>query len=156
MADISALRQLSKASIAQAAQLYKPKDVIRWQTKPSKGSSGTRKFVGTNPYTGATIAYSLGKTAREIEIEILDLEGQVIKRFEDIVKTKGLHMLKWDLRLKSGRRSARSGDYLVKMVVDGENYKEKISIKIDPNISPVARAVLENQVESNEETDGTN
>ncbi len=154
VADISILRQLSQETLSKNAHLYQAKDAIRWQQKPARGSTGTRKFVGTNPTTGTTVAYSLGKSARQVELKIFDLNGDVVKEFEELPRTKGVHAFAWDLRRGStgGRRSpsVASGDYLVKLKVDGQIYQNKLTVKVDPSLSSNTRSVIEEQVTSDE------
>ena len=147
--DLSVLRQLSVDSLKEDSKLYDVKDAVRWQRKPSRGLSGTRRFVGTNPETGTVVAYSLGKNARQVELEIQDLKGETIKTFE-APKTKGLHLLQWDLRRDSGgrfRSSANSGTYLVRLKVDGESHQTTVTVKTDPTLSPAAATALENETE---------
>lgn len=150
IADVSILRQLSPEKLAEKSRLYDAKDAIIWQRKPRLGSSGTRKFVGENPAAGTKIAYSLGGNARQVELTISNLKGDVVKTFE-APRTKGLHVFQWDLRPDSsnrgGRRSfARSlptGDYLVRLKVDGQVHQSTVSVKADPSLSAEGRAVLE-------------
>lgn len=147
VADVSVLRQLTTETLKEDSYLYKSKDAIRWRQEASRGSSGTRKFVGSNPPSGTPVAYSLGKNARQVELSIIDLDGDVVKSFE-APTTKGLHLLNWDLRPDGGGRSRRSigtGDYIVRLKVDGETNQTKISVKSDPNISASAAAELEKQ-----------
>ena len=147
--DLSVLRQLSVDSLKEDSKLYDVKDAIRWQREPSRGLSGTRRFVGTNPEAGTVVAYSLGKNARQVELEIQDLKGETVKTFE-APKSKGLHMLQWDLRRDSGgrfRSSANSGTYLVRLKVDGETQQTTVTVKTDPSLSPAAAAALENETE---------
>ena len=151
IADISVLRQLSSETLAEDAHLYKSKDAIRWRRRPSRGSSGTRKFVGTNPASGTVVAYSLGKNARRVELEIVNLEGDTVKSF-DPPTGKGLHLLNWDLRGDSSGRSRApaisTGDYLVRLKVDGQLHQTRVSVKSDPTISAAAAAELEKQLQT--------
>lgn len=95
--DASALRQLSAATITSDAYLYAPQSAVRWRSQPSRGSSGTRKFVGENPPSGAAIYYSLGRDAGAVELRITDIEGR--EMFEVAGETKaGLYRIPWDLR----------------------------------------------------------
>ena len=150
-ADISILRQLSTESLGQNEKLYQAKDATRWQSKPQRGSSGTRKFVGSNPNSGTTLAYSLGANARQVQLVILDLNGDVVKTFET-GNRKGLYVFPWNLAREStggGRNRARSvpsGEYLVRLKVDGRISQSKVSIKLDPRLNSEARAVLEEEI----------
>ena len=46
--DISALRQLSAEHVKEKIALFKPAEVIRWQSEPARGRTN-RRFTGTNP-----------------------------------------------------------------------------------------------------------
>ncbi len=137
IADISVLRQISPATIAADFYLYQPRDAIVWRSLRSRGSSGTRKFVGTNPARGTKIAYSLGKNARSVSLTIQDLKGDVVKTFETSNR-KGLHEFNWDLSSDQQggggrfRRSVPAGDYLLVIKVDGERKQRVVKVMSDP------------------------
>ena len=143
--DVCALRQIKADAVTSAPKLYQPRDVIVWRTAARRGSSGTRKFVAANSPIEAAICYSLGSNARSLEIEIRNLNGEVVKRFEDLNRTKGLHSISWDLRRGSaargrgGRRMA-SGDYLISMYADGQLQQTKLTVKADPDYSETGLA----------------
>ncbi|MFK7767967.1 MAG: PDZ domain-containing protein [Mariniblastus sp.] len=152
VADISILRQLSKESLAQSEKLYQPKAAIRYQSKPASGNSGTRRFVGSNPTNGTTIAYSLGANARQVELVIMNLNGDIVKTFEASTR-KGLYVFPWDLTLDSAggrgrgrRRSVPTGTYLLRLKVDGRVSSSTVSVEMDPSLSSNARAELEKEI----------
>lgn len=147
IAAVSALRQWTTEEIAKPVVLYEPAEVVRWQSQPQAGDSGTRRFVGENPSSEAQIFYSLAREEREIEMEIRDLTGRVIQRFE-VPGTSGLHKVEWNLRRRgSGRFAGRveNGEYLVALIVDGKTYTQPISIVSDPEFATSGRA--ENEAE---------
>jgi hypothetical protein len=148
---MTALRQFSVDGIARDAVLYQPAKVIRWQGQPGAGDSGTRRFVGENPPSSATIHYSLGANTRSIELEVLGPDGRVLRRFEELATDRGLHSVTWDLREQAagqggggrggrgggggGRgfgRTVAPGDYQVRLVVNGDEQKKLISVISDP------------------------
>jgi len=148
IADVSTLRQFSKEKVASRSELFQPGAVIKWRSGARRGSSGTRKFVGENPGTNANIFYSLGRNARSIELEIVNINGDTVKRFDKLGTSKGLHQVEWDLRSSGGRgRRGRTrvsaGQYLVNLRVDGVNHTKRIVVENDPN-SP-ADAVAEDE-----------
>ena len=134
IADVSLLRQMSSQSLKADATLYSPKDAIRRARKPSRGNSGTRQFVGTNPSSGTTIAYSLGKSARRISLEIQNVSGETIQEFEELERRTGVHTYSWD------SRRVPTGTYRVELKVDGETYQKMMEVKVDPALSAAARA----------------
>jgi photosystem II stability/assembly factor-like uncharacterized protein/outer membrane biosynthesis protein TonB len=149
IADVTPLRQWSPENMSKPVMLYKPADVVRWQRLPQAGDSGTRRFVGENPSTNAKIYYSLAADQREIELEIRDISGRVMQRFE-VPGQKGLHVVDWDLRRRggSGRFASRveNGDYLVALIVDGQTYTQTINIISDPEFSTSGAAENESEL----------
>lgn len=159
--DINGLRQLSKESMAADATLYETADSINWAAGKSRGSSGTRRFVGENPSSSIPVYYSLGKDARSVKLSISNLAGDTIysatgisgSRPEDSTETviesgtrKGLHVFNWNgsqqstQQQRGNRRSRRvpAGNYLLTLTVDGNTFKQTITIKNDPNASSSA------------------
>lgn len=133
VADISVLRQLSPATKDQDFVLYQPKKAIKRRSKPSRGSSGTRRFIGQNPPTGTRIAYSLGKNARNVRLRVLDFRGEVVKTFEASNRA-GLHVFDWNLQkdqTNAGRfrRSVSDGQYIVELKVDDEKKETVLTIE---------------------------
>ena len=93
--EVGALRQLGAESLKDQAKLYKPSTAIRWQPQPRHGGTN-RKFVATNPPTGAQIAYSLPKKAESVEVRVYDVEGNNIRTVRGGVEP-GLNIVAWDL-----------------------------------------------------------
>ena len=138
--NVAVLRQSKPDISSESAKLYTPSDVISWRSKPRRGSSGNRKFVGSNPETGAKVCYSLGANVRQIEMTIQNLKGEVVKRFEDLPTRKGLHVMSWDLRRSStsSRRNrfggrVPTGEYLVNLRVNGQLFQTTLNIQSDPD-----------------------
>ncbi len=136
--DVSILRQVSAKTIAADSFLYQPQEAILWRTQPGRGDTGPRRFVGKNPENGTKIAYSLGKNASAVSLEIQDLKGETIKTFE-APNRQGLHVLNWTLdqgQAGSGRRFGRTvapGNYLVVLKVDGERKNAIVSVANAPS-----------------------
>ena len=158
--DVSALRQLSADSLKADATLYDPADIISWTRGKSRGASGTRRFQGQNPSSGTKIFYSLGKDARAVNLTITNLAGTKIYSIDGVSGSapsgsntpviengtrQGLHSFTWSGAAQSqqsrgGRRRfsrrAPAGDYLVTLTVDGNTFKQTVSIKNDPTVAP--------------------
>ncbi|MEE8450713.1 MAG: PDZ domain-containing protein [Thermoguttaceae bacterium] len=131
--DVTALRQMSAETLRADAHLYRPNDVVRWHYQPSRGSSGTRRFVGQNPPTGTKIYYSLGKDAKAVKLKITDIEGRTLREFGGNNKA-GLHSVAWDLRGKiQGGSTARPGTYLVTLTVDEQEHRSPLTVLADPD-----------------------
>ncbi len=130
--DVTALRQMSAKTIQADAQLYRPNDVIRWRYEPSRGSSGTRRFVGQNPPSGAHIFYSLGKDAGKVTLKISDVQGRTLRELQATNKA-GLHVASWDLRQASRGSGSRAGSYLVTLTVDDKEHRQPLAVVADPD-----------------------
>jgi photosystem II stability/assembly factor-like uncharacterized protein len=137
IADISVLRQMTKETLAKDVHLFQPREAISWSRQTARGNSGTRRFVGINPSRGTIVAYSLGKSARNVRLTLHDLKGDVVKTFETSGR-KGYHQIDWDLsrdQAGGGRRfapSVRPGQYLLTLSVDGEREQKVINVVGDP------------------------
>ena len=106
-----------------------------------------RRFIATNPPSGAQITYHLKKAAKDVKIEVLGSDGAVLRSLE--AKTgAGLHSVSWDLRgsppangnTSRGRfgRSRRGrrvelGTYTVRLSVDGMQQDQQLKVEIDPD-----------------------
>jgi flagellar hook assembly protein FlgD len=138
---------MSPDTIAADAHLYDPQPAVKWRGKPSRGSSGTRKFVGATPPYGATIYYSLGTNARYVGLQITDIEGRLVRELEGETSA-GLHQLNWDLRRvprqssssssSSGRYGRRgstvsAGKYLITLIVNEDEYQRVLTVEDDPD-----------------------
>ncbi len=178
--NISGLRQLSKDSLAAAATLYRPSEMINWQRGQSRGTSGTRRFVGENPSSSLPIYYSLGKDAKSVKLAISNIEGTVVYSADGIPgerpenttgvviesgTKKGLHVLEWNgssqssnqsrqrnSRSRRGGRRVPNGQYLVTLTVDGTISTQKLSIIADPTVPPSATS--EEELEFNKAMNG--
>ena len=77
--DIAPLRQISKATVAEATHLFKPSPTHRFS-----GLAFPLPNVGQNPANGALFYYSLKsevKEGEEINLEILDSAGKLVRKF---------------------------------------------------------------------------
>ena len=93
--DVSMLRQIKPAHLRDQIALYEPEPAIRWQRQPTRGRTN-RRFVGSNPQSGAKIYYSLPKDAQQVSLKILDIEGRIVRELAGPAGS-GLHRVTWDL-----------------------------------------------------------
>jgi S1-C subfamily serine protease/photosystem II stability/assembly factor-like uncharacterized protein len=93
--DISALRQLSAEQVKEKITLFKPAEVIRWQSEPARGRTN-RRFAGTNPAAGAQLWYALPKKAERVTLRIEDIEGRTVRELRGSGDV-GLNRVAWDL-----------------------------------------------------------
>lgn len=138
--DVTPVRQFTKDALEDRATLMRPNTAIRWRRLPSRGDSGTRQFVGENPPDGAQIFYSLTSNAGDVTLRIEDVAGRLIREYEDIPSSPGLHMIEWDLRRQvrgGGGRFRRgpmvdAGTYRVVLHVDDDTFIHPLVVVEDP------------------------
>ena len=94
-AEITPLRQLKVGELRDKIALYQPSSAIRWQSEPSRGRTN-RRFVGTNPPSGAQLYYSLPRKAERVSIKIVDIDGTTIRELRGPTDA-GLQRVSWDL-----------------------------------------------------------
>jgi hypothetical protein len=93
--DISALRQLSADHVKDKIALFKPAEVVRWQSEPLRGRTN-RRFAGTNPAPGAQLWYALPKKAERVSLRVEDIEGRTVRELRGSTDI-GLNRVAWDL-----------------------------------------------------------
>lgn len=144
--DATALRQMTADARGAAAHLYRPNDVIRWQSTPPRGRGASRWYAGENPDPDVAIFYSLGRNAAYIELAVLDPTGRVVRRLDvpESGRQAGLHRLEWDQR-QTPRTSANqaqrfnrgplvpTGSYVVQLRVDDTVLTRELRITGDPD-----------------------
>jgi photosystem II stability/assembly factor-like uncharacterized protein len=108
--EATPLRQVSLETLKANAHLYQPNSVVRWQQEQGRDgwfSESERKFLGTNPPSGAQLFYSLTKKPEKIGLKVLDHTGKTISELQASAQP-GLHRVVWNLspgaRAPGGRR----------------------------------------------------
>ncbi len=93
--DVSALRQLKPENLSNQVALFKPEEVVRWRSEPSRGITN-RRFSGENPTAGAHLWYALPVKAERVSLRIEDIEGKTVRELRGETAA-GLHLINWDL-----------------------------------------------------------
>ncbi len=133
--DVTALRQITLTTQADAATLLKPATTVRWLPDPSRGRTN-RRFVGDNPEPGASLFFVLAKKADKVGLKIVDGMGRVVREL-DAPKTAGLHRVGWDLTGRPPRGTpVAAGTYRVVLAVDGAELTQPLKIENDPAAPP--------------------
>jgi len=88
MDDLSALRQMTPATAAAPAHLYKPRDAYRVSWGGGFGEG--RRQAGKNPPSGATVYYTLARPNQEVTLEFLGVRGEIIRRFSSRLDSLGV------------------------------------------------------------------
>lgn len=125
--DVASLRQLTPDVLKESATLFAPANVIRWQFGPGSFpySVDVRKFYGTNPPAGGVIDYMLTKSAKDVSVKILDVNGKSVRDFRAPPTGVGFHRLPWS--------PPKAGGYRVVLTVDGKEYSQMATVENDPN-----------------------
>jgi hypothetical protein len=141
---------MTEKALEKDAVLFKPNDVTRWRREPSRGDSGTRRFVGENPSTQVAIFYTLSKRTKDVSLVVKDGKGNVVRELE-ASGDKGLHAADWNRTVSSssssgpssrfssggGRRRSRSrsmtiGSYTVELHVGSTVLTQDFEVHNDP------------------------
>ncbi len=113
--DLTPLQKLAETQNNEA-ELYDVRSAIRWNMWNRDGNLGQRSYKGENPPNGAIISYFLkAQPADEVNIEITDAAGKLVRRFRRVPDEAGVSRVTWDLRYESpagaapGRGAGRGG-----------------------------------------------
>jgi len=91
--DLTPLRQITAASGASDALLFKPQTALRLQYPDEVNA---RRPVGTNPPAGALIDYYLRtKPSDEVTVDIVDAKGGVMRHLSSTQTTKEVQPPEW-------------------------------------------------------------
>ncbi|GIW78967.1 MAG: hypothetical protein KatS3mg105_0774 [Gemmatales bacterium] len=136
--DVTPLRGATRQALSAPAYLFKPADAVQYAGQLSTSQWGNRRFVGSNPPYGARLFYHLAADAKNVTLEIRDVQGRTVQRLRAANKA-GLHETVWNLRRGPARRGQRPapvqpGSYLVRLVVDGHEWTQPLRVEADPEI----------------------
>jgi photosystem II stability/assembly factor-like uncharacterized protein len=87
--DLSALRQLSRGTLASAAHLFTPRPAYRISWAGGFGAGGGDSPVGANPPSGAIVSYWLQQAAKRVTIEFRDSTGRTVRTFSSDTAAAG-------------------------------------------------------------------
>ena len=98
MDDLTPVQKLAEVMQAEA-ELFAPRPAIRWNIWNRDGNLGQRTYRGDNPPNGAVLSYYLkAQPADEVNIEIADGAGKIVRRFRRVPDEAGVSRVTWDLR----------------------------------------------------------
>ncbi|MBM3763638.1 MAG: glycosyl hydrolase [Acidobacteria bacterium] len=105
--ELPLLYQMADGGDAADVHLYAPRDPYRYAGDgPARGGGARARMRaslagGENPPEGLIVPYRM-KEKGEVQIEILDREGKLVKKFEKVASAAGLNRFYWDLRYPDG------------------------------------------------------
>ncbi len=106
MDDLTAVQKLADV-MANEAELFDVRASIRWNMWNRDGNLGQRSYKGENPPNGAIISYYLkAQPTGEVNIEIADGAGKLVRRFRRVPDEAGVSRVTWDLRYETAPGAA--------------------------------------------------
>jgi hypothetical protein len=109
MDDLTPVQKLADV-MANEAELFDVRPAIRWNTWNRDGNLGQRSYKGENPPNGAIISYFLkAQPAGEVNIEVADAAGKLVRRFRRVPDEAGVSRVTWDLRYDAAAGAGPAG-----------------------------------------------
>ena len=122
------LRQMTPDIVKAKAHLFEPNVAVRFRAEPPRLSpwSGSRRFQGDNPPSGAPIYYSLNGKVDKVTLKVVDFAGKTINDLET-KSNPGLHRVDWNYRAAN----APPGMYRILMNVDGQDFEQNLKLEAE-------------------------
>ncbi len=95
--DVTPLQQLDADIASSSSHLFTPRPAYRFLRRESAFSQPGDPAAGDNPPPGASLSYWLGSDAREVAVEILDSDGDVVAEVNTPRNRPGLNRVWWSL-----------------------------------------------------------
>lgn len=161
--DLSPLQQLTGEVMAAPSHLFTPRAAYRFRPITPPSTTYDDPTVGEDPEYGASINYWLKAPAgQRPTVQILDAGGTVVRTLAG-TNVAGINRIHWDLQDEPGRETRLltsplyaphitvgpegrvapgtsrlsllmpPGSYTVKLVVDGREHVQPLTVRKDPN-----------------------
>ncbi len=164
MDDVSPLRQFGEATAAGGPHLLQPSDAYRRRGGGRGGFGGGSPDQPRYSPNGAVFDYMLTTDASSLQLEILDVSGEVVRTFQasgagtstqtgqemrgQFARTsgqarmgngRGIHRFRWDLSVRGpngrGGPTVVPGSYQARLTVDGQSQTRSFELMIDPRVA---------------------
>lgn len=160
--SVSSLQELTPQVMTAGAGLFSIRPAAMIRFAQPKAHAGDMIFRGENPPAGAIVDYYLGRAGAQVALGVHDASGALITALEPL-RTPGVNRVVWNLRhaqvAAPPRRASASDDeegggggglagpfvvpgtYIVKLVVDGRTFEQRVAVSDDPRlvVAPAAR-----------------
>ncbi|HEY2026968.1 MAG TPA: hypothetical protein VGG78_08160, partial [Gemmatimonadaceae bacterium] len=179
--DLTPLHAMSDAFVASRARLVRPRTALRYHYRAGfggiEGDRGATEDTPQYPTAGAMIDYWLGSAGTPVTLDILDVDGKVVRSFSSdsvrdtslvragtprLTTRSGLNRVIWDMTYPgpwgaSGAQRGRNGPmappgtYTVRLTANGESFSEPLTLRADPRVTRdgVTQSVLLEQFAHN-------
>lgn len=168
--DATPIQQMSPELTNLAMHLFDVRPALRYATAGGFGGfgSGNKPFVGPNPPYGALLTYYLQDKPDEkttVKMEILEVNGKIIREMKEIPKEKGLNRAAWNLRHDAAKQrkpptdedreraqftgglsgpQVLPGRYIARLTVGDKTLEKPIDVRLDPLLNvPLADLQLQ-------------
>lgn len=160
--DVTPLQQISTEVLQKEEHLFAPRTAWRYSGRFGRFGSGDRPLRAPNPPYGALIFYYLKEKPDKtpVKLQILDIQGNVLRELNDIPKEAGINRAVWDLRLgprtpSEGQDTPRPfgggrgggggagpqalpGNYRVRLLAGDRQQEQPLLLRLDRSLEPYA------------------
>ncbi len=152
--DVGLLEELTPETVSGHSHLATPRRATQIRNvNRGRGSTGDSYWTAQNPPRGAILDYWIGGDGEgeKVAVEILDVEGELVRSVTETTATRGAHRVVWDLRHPSplgpdGRplrgiqgRFVVPGTYQVRLTVGERVHTRPLQVRMDPGLSMSAQ-----------------
>jgi hypothetical protein len=150
--DVNALQELTPEVRASRSHLFTAEPAYQIRYDSERGHTGDMIFTGENPPAGAILTFWLASADADVDLRILDSDGEEVARLPVSDTREGINRAVWNLRMALGTaQEARfgpsgplvvPGSYTVRLTAGGETTEQPLTVREDPRIDvdPTTRA----------------
>jgi hypothetical protein len=137
------------AAANQRVTLFPIRSALRYTIRATRSGGGDSEFTAPNPPYGAILNYFLREPSTDVQFEILDTTGKIVRRLKGRGDSVGVHRITWDLRADGPAPNTRGpqvlpGSYTVRLTqgsaaieqrVQGSAAAEqRVNVQLDPDV----------------------
>jgi photosystem II stability/assembly factor-like uncharacterized protein len=146
--DATPVEDLAAAS-NRPVYLFPIRPALRHTIRATRSGGGDSEFAAPNPPYGAILSYFLREPSTDLQFEIIDSVGKIVRRLKGPGDRAGVHRITWDLRADGAAPNTRGpqvlpGSYTVRLTLGSAASEEKVQVELDPELL-VAEADLRMQ-----------